>query len=619
MDSATQRPPDTQGASSDDTDDGRANPAGFPTLSRRGFVGLGLAFAAGFATRGLSLPSELLAKEVSGGGLPGGLGLPDLAFAPLGLTTGQPLVEPAVRTSRNRRLSTTITARKAVVNVGGQPVETIVYEDSFPGPTLRVRPGDRLQIKLVNQLNDITNLHTHGMHLSPEGNADNVLLHVMPGESFDYEYEIGRDHASGLNWYHPHFHTKATDQVYGGMAGAIIVDGDIDRLDRIRGRTERLLILQALELNAQGQAVPFAQSFQSKQLRLVNGQLQPTISIRPGETQRWRILNATSSVFYDLRLDGHLLNQVAADGNTFDRVRHYENVLIGPGQRAEVLIQGADAGSYALRARKFDLGPIDEPEVVLATLVSGGDPVRRQKLPKRLLRFDDLSDQDIDNSRQLIFQVFPPSPPAPGQPPPPPVAKGTFKIDGKQFDETRVDQPVQLEAIEEWTLINDSDVFHPFHIHVNAFVIVAVNGEKVADVRGFEDTVPLPPRRKINGQNVPSSVTIRIRFRDFEGKSVYHCHILPHEDGGMMGIFQVSGPAVRHRRRKRRSYAPTEARTPSQPESTVESGAQPVGFWTAESGGDGADKFTCPIPGVSLIRGNLAPEAVIRRLEIENA
>ena len=145
--------------------------------------------------------------------------------------------------------------------VAGQTAIMNVYEGSAPGPTLRVRPGDRLRVNLVNLLDDVppglpstspflcspvsfhgatgdhgttcdTNLHVHGLHVSPD-NSDNVFLTVKAGESFQYEYQIPSDHPAGLNWYHPHLHGRATNQVFGGMAGAIVVEGDIDALPGI--------------------------------------------------------------------------------------------------------------------------------------------------------------------------------------------------------------------------------------------------------------------------------------------------------------------------------------------------------------------------------------------------
>ncbi len=423
---------------------------------------------------------------------------------------GPDLVEPAVQTSTDGLLQTTLTAALGPVQVGGRQVTTTTYNSSFPGPTLRVRPGDELRVRLVNQLDGMTNLHTHGFHTSPLGFGDNVLHHLMPGQTWELEFGTLDDHPPGLYWYHPHAHGDSDEQVSGGMAGAIINQGAIDELPGIAGLTERLLLIQATQFAADGTAVPPLDQQPDAETRYINGQVNPTIRIRPGETQRWRIGNISSDDWVDLQLDGHQLHQIAADANPMDRVVAQDNVLLGPAERAEVLVQAGAAGSYELRTMPFQ----GEPEAVLATMVVEGEPMNPQPLPTTLLPFEDLSVLPIDRERQITFQIL---------------DGPEFVIDGQEFDPTRVDQLVQLGGTEEWTINNATSSWHPFHIHINDFQVVAINGQPY-EARGHQDTVPIPP----NG-----SVTMRTRFLDFPGAFVYHCHILGHEDAGMMGLIEV--------------------------------------------------------------------------------
>ncbi len=193
-----------------------------------------------------------------------------------------------------------------------------------------------------------TNLHVHGLHVSPEGKSDNIFLTVKAGESFQYEYQIPENHPGGLYWYHPHLHGTVTNQVFGGMAGPIIIEGDIDALPGIAGVPERLLVLQATQLYPDGSVthiVDVPPSMQKMYLRLVNGQLNPTMTIRPGETQRWRILNATVNVTYLLQLDGHQLHQIAKDGNTLNETWTRDAINLAPGERVEVLVQAGPGGN----------------------------------------------------------------------------------------------------------------------------------------------------------------------------------------------------------------------------------------------------------------------------------
>ena len=463
------------------------------------------------------------------------------------------LVEPEVRASRDGLLDTTLTCRVQSVPVAGQTAIMNVYEGSAPGPTLRVRPGDRLRVNLVNSLDDLpsglpstspflcspmrthvivddpgttcdTNLHVHGLHVSPSDNSDNIFLSVKAGESFQYEYQIRPDQPAGLYWYHPHLHGRATNQVFGGLAGAIVVEGDIDALPGIAGIPERLLVLHATQLYPDGSVVNFMDippgpNMQKTNLRMVNGKLNPTMTMRPGETQRWRVLNATANLTFLLQLDGHQLHQIAKDGNTLTETWTRDKIVLTPGERVEVLIQAGQAGSYALRTLPIATGFNTQKDATLATLVVDGDAVTPQPLPTTLLPLEDLSTAEIAERRQITFQFGPPiNPPQTFHP-----------IDHQNFDANRDDQTVRLDTTEEWVIRNATSTWHPFHIHINPYQVVAVNGQPVP-VRYNEDTTPVPPFGEI---------TMRTRFLDFPGRWVYHCHILQHEDFGMMGTVKA--------------------------------------------------------------------------------
>jgi len=498
----------------------------------------------------LKLAAGAVAVGVAGGGL-----ILPRRLAQRAAAAGT-LVEPEVRTSRDGLLDTTLTTSVMPVAVAGRTAIMSVYEGSIPGPTLRIRPGDRLRINLVNRLELLpdglppnnpflctvparmadeadpstfcdTNLHTHGFHVSPSGNSDNIFVRIKAGESFQYEYQIPPDHSPGIYVYHPHLHGVSHQQSFAGLGGAIIIEGELDRLPGVAGVPERLLVLQATQLTDDGGTVS-ARSFtntptggsgspgtqQSRYLRLVNGQLNPTMTIRPGETQRWRIANLTGNVTYLLHLDGHQLHQIAKDGNTLAETWTRDEIPLAPGERVEVLVQGGAAGSYALRTLDIATGFTVQVPAVLATLVSAGAPMTPQPLPTTLIPFEDLSTARIDGRRQVTFQIKPPIAPL----------VTSFQVSGQDFDAARDDQVVRLNTTEEWVIRNSSTVFHPFHIHINDYQVVAYNGHPVP-VRYWEDTTPVPPF---------GDITIRTRFLDFPGRWVFHCHILQHEDNGMM-------------------------------------------------------------------------------------
>jgi suppressor of ftsI len=507
-----------------------ANPQ--PVIGRRGLMKL--AAGAGVATIG-----------VAGRGLI----LPWFDFGRAAAATE--FVQPEVRASRDGLLDTTLTCRVQSVQVAGQTAIMNVYEGSAPAPTLRVRPGDTLRVNLVNMLDDLppglpdnspflcppmmmggveegtmcdTNLHVHGLHVSPSDNSDNIFLRIPAGESFQYEYKIPENHPAGFFWYHPHLHHRATVQVFGGLAGAIVVEGDIDALPGVAGIPEQLLILHATQLYPDGSVVNFLDTppgpnMQKTNLRMVNGQLNPTMTMRPGETQRWRILNATVNLTFFLQLDGHQLHQIAKDGNTLNETWTRDQIVLSPGERVEVLIQAGTAGSYELRTLPIATGFNTQKDATLATLVVDGDAMTPQPLPTTLLPLEDLSTAEIDQRRQITFQFGPPiNPPQTIHP-----------IDHKVFDANRDDQVVQLDTTEEWVIRNATTTWHPFHIHINPYQVVAVNGKPVP-VRYSEDTTLVPPLGEI---------TMRTRYLDFPGRWVYHCHILLHEDLGMMGTVKA--------------------------------------------------------------------------------
>src|SRR4029077_15288655 len=152
-------------------------------------------------------------------------------------------VNPPEIKSSNGVLETTLTTGMAKVKIGDREVVSTVYNGLYLPPTLRVRPGDKLRLKLRNELEQETNLHYHGLEVSPSGRSDNIFLHVRAGESFDYEVDIPRSRSSGLYWYHPHAHGLTEAQVSGGMSGGLIVEGILDPFPQLKGINERVMLL----------------------------------------------------------------------------------------------------------------------------------------------------------------------------------------------------------------------------------------------------------------------------------------------------------------------------------------------------------------------------------------
>jgi suppressor of ftsI len=331
---------------------------------------------------------------------------------------------------------------------------------------------------------------------------------------------LPRDHAPGTYWYHVHLHGLTEEQVMGGMSGLLIVDG-LERVlpRRLRGIRERQLAVRDVQHTGgsinmgDGSIAPDKPS-----TWLVNGQLRPRLSLRPGETQLWRIANIGADLFYDVELAGHRLHVIAEDGSPVWRVRSARHLLVPPGKRFDVLVQGGRRGRYALRSRKYDEGFELLPAKRLAQVRVRGEARRRIALPRRLpTPAPPIADRPVHRNRTFTFSF------GTG-------AQFTALINGEVFDPNKTNVAPELGTVEEWTLRNTSPEDHPFHIHVNDFQVMSVNG-KPYRARGLQDVVVIPK----NG----GEVVIRNPFNDFTGHFVFHCHILGHEDAGMMQTVQV--------------------------------------------------------------------------------
>ena len=443
-------------------------------------------------------------------------------------------IEPGVLSSQKGRLDVTLRAEAGMVAYGSSARYAYTYNGLSPGPTLRVRPGDQLTIRLENGLDQDTNIHTHGLHVSPMGEADNIFIAVRPGGSRRYVYDLPADHRSGLFWYHPHVHGTVAAQVAAGLAGAIIVEDDLDDIPELAASTERVWILADPPLG-EGEATLRVSPMERMMGRqgpqvLVNGVPQPRVEATAGQLERWRVVNASASRIYRLGLDGHPLHVISSDGGRLDVPVTVDELLLSPGERTEILVAPTRTGSYALKALAYDRGGAgmgggmmgggtSSDELVLATLAVTGT-AEAAPLPGRLADPATLQLPDPVSSRTLELGMG--------------MGGGmmgsssmmSFTIDGRTFDPDRVDVTGRIGDVEEWTIRNTTGMDHPFHLHTWPFQVV--DGRPWA---AWKDTVNVP---------AASQVPIRIPFVRYDGRTVYHCHILDHEDLGMMGVIDIT-------------------------------------------------------------------------------
>ena len=361
----------------------------------------------------------------------------------------------------------------------------------------------------------VTNLHTHGLNVSPRTPQDNVFVAVHPGENYRYRYNIPATEPAGAYWYHGHFHGQTSPQTRSGMAGAMIVEGGLDANPAYRKFGRRVLVIQKTAL---GKGVTLPTGGPTPAHFFVNGALNPRIPIRPGEIQRWLIFNATNGFFVHLKLGRRPFELLARDGDYLERRITQRSMVIPPGSRREVLVRGGPAGSTPIIAVPFSqfVGPAPVQET-LATVVSRGRSVRDRLPPKPVAHLTDLRRFRVDHRHDIVYTQDLSTDPV------------RFFVNGKQFDPNRVDQVMHLGKIEQWTIHNRSDEWHTFHIHVNDFQVTNVNGRPVRGVY-VVDNIEIAPF---------STVTMLTRPTLFTGKFVFHCHVLGHEDLGMMATVQI--------------------------------------------------------------------------------
>ncbi|EAZ88980.1 multicopper oxidase family protein [Crocosphaera chwakensis] len=444
--------------------------------------------------------------------------------------------------SQNGLLETTLEASYQEVPLGNQNAYLLTYNGQVPGPRLEAKPGDKVRIHFVNNLSQSTNLHYHGLHLPPTGKGDNVFLEVKPKEKFTYEFDIPTKQTGGINWYHPHLHGLVAEQLSGGLAGLFIIRDQLDEIPEIKAAKEEFLVLQDFFLDENGNLLPSNQMplmmGREGNVITVNGEVNPSFSMPENGLLRLRIVNASTSRFYNLSLEDHPFYLIANDGTTLEQPIELSEILLTPGERIEVLIKGdKNPQSYQLVSLPYNRGSMgmmgrgrmgggmmgrgrdnieNNGPIPLAT-INYENSVSPLNLPTELMPISPLPKPQTTRQFSLNHGM------SPG-------VGMAFLINGEAYQPNTVQTQVKLNTVEEWEVINTGVMDHPFHVHTNKFQVISRNGVPNA-YPTWKDTILV--RRG-------ETVRIRIPFEDFTGKTVYHCHILDHEDLGMMGSLLIN-------------------------------------------------------------------------------
>jgi FtsP/CotA-like multicopper oxidase with cupredoxin domain/peroxiredoxin len=509
-----------------------------------------------------------------------------------------------VKRSKAGRLDYELVVDYLDSKIGDDPVRLRTYNKSLVGPTLRVKAGDTLYITLENKLPpekdtghmnehhgwNTTNLHFHGLHVAPQGKptaeSDNVLLEVGPGKTQKYEVRIPPDHVAGTFWYHAHKHGSTSAQVSSGMAGALIVEREddlynLDSVKEIKDAQEQILVFQQTPYLIKGgkgviEIDPNPATAQtelnlmfgpntwhkSKHFTTVNGQRLPVLNLKQGEVQRWRLIH--SGFRENLRLNlvkdpganvqvpvQILFNEIAVDGLALGKINTTDTVELFPGNRSDVLVQAPTvAGTYYLidataTAVNTLFGTEDKNLSFIAKVVVGKDVSGPMALPTadKLIkhRLPSIDPATVTGLQQAYYGITSQGFLIGDQDPPP-----GQELVGSEFDLTNP-RTLPLNGTQQWTIgtrnFNDDHTqgpTHPFHIHTNPFEVVSIKDpfghETLQGGPVWRDTMPMLPGY---------TITFLTRYKDFSGSFVQHCHILDHEDQGMMQLIRIDDPKAK--------------------------------------------------------------------------
>jgi len=473
-----------------------------------------------------------------------------------------------------------------------------VTDDGKESPTLHVKPGDTINITLTNKLaampgvpvmrvsNDTTvcgspdmtptsvNMHFHGTNTSPQCHSDEVIHTLInSGETFTYRLRIPKDEPPGLYWYHPHIHGISSVALQGGATGAIEVEGIENIQPAVAGLPQRYLVLRDQRLGAPNFDTLLTGPFWDVSVNYVpvSWPYYPPaiIKMQAGGKEFWRVVNAGANTILDIQVtyDGTAqpLQIVALDGvPTGSKDGHHKgtiitqtDILLPPSSRVEFIVDGPPSSSTVamLSTKEIDGGPASDnnPARPLAQIVATDAAAHLSRMampsaPAAHMRFDDLANAKVTQQRLLYFSEKNPHAPSEKE------ATAFFiTVDGQQEIPFDPNNPPAITtnqgAVEEWTIQNRTAEVHEFHMHQVHFLVEAING------------VPIPAKQQQlydvfqvgywNGKGTPPSITVKLDFRGpTVGDFVYHCHILDHEDLGMMAIIRVLPNGTKAAKRK---------------------------------------------------------------------
>lgn len=435
----------------------------------------------------------------------------------------------------------------------GITTNTMGANGSLLGPTLIMSQGDNVNITVDNQLVDTTTIHWHGFHVAPihDGGPHSIIL---PNHTWNPQFTV-LDKA-GTFWYHPHLHMKTDKHVSKGIAGLILVRDTEEaglNLPMTYGVDEFPLVLQTKGFDAAGQILVHTDLDTSV---MVNGTVDAVVDF-PAQVVRLRVLNGASQRVMELGFsDNRSFSVIGTDGGLLSAPVNKTRYRIAPGQRVDILVDlttslgqnfqlmsyGSELPSAIYGASQPGMGPgatASLPDYTSNPLngnnyqlldinVAAATATPVTTIPSTLASFTPWLEADADITRNLTFT----SAGAMGD------LNGPFQINGTSFDMGTINYTIPLDNIEIWSFSNQTPIAHPFHIHDVQFFILDINGAAPpAELQGYNDVILVP-----GGMGTARFIA---KFNDHADNTIpfmYHCHMLTHEDMGMMGQFLVVDP-----------------------------------------------------------------------------
>ncbi len=513
-------------------------------------------------------------------------------LSPSALPDGQPL-QPLPRitnlSDRSSMFRSALTAAPSEVALDDDRQALLWLYNHKVAPLIEVREGDELDITLINELEEDTTVHWHGVRIQHQHDGTPWDA-VAPGESHQYRHRFAEGSA-GLHWFHPHPHLGTARQVAHGLAGALLVRPAHDVVPP--EVEEHLLLVSDLRLTGDGRVAPHTaadwMNGREGELLLVNGQRQPYLDVAPGTTLRLRLINACAGRYLRLRLEEHELTLIGTDGGLIEQPQPLDELLLTPGERADLLVRISErpGGGFQLASHPYDrgwMGPepahLSEVSPLLVIRTGNADVKPAVTLPDSLTRIDRLGEPAVRRQVELT-EVMPGMDHGDnggamdhgdhgdhgnhgaqqghgdhgaqqghgnhgaqqghgdhggaghedmaGDAPPP----VDFLINGRSFAMDEVLFEGRAGEVEEWEVFNNSHMDHPFHVHGTHFQVIAsrqADGEwQDSPWMAWKDTVNLAPYQRLR---------LRMVFQE-PGDWLFHCHIIEHEELGMMATVRI--------------------------------------------------------------------------------